>query len=780
MNNEEIVEALDKYTRLTNYLAAAQIFLKDNVFLEKPFRKEDLKERFLGHWGTCPGINLIYAHENLLIQKYPQYDFLLTVGPGHGFPAYQANIFLDGSFTEVYPEKVPFSKKGARDFIRHFSVPYGYPSHLNPKAPGVILEGGELGYSLSVATGAILDNPRLINFCIIGDGESETATLSASWNVNKFISRKTDGVVLPILHLNGYKISGPTIFGRMSNDAIKDFFHALGWNPYIIEAESPRIFHEKALSVFDEIIAEIERVKAEDEDIFPRWPLLVMKTPKGMTSVAEVEGVKNVGNYASHQIVFEHLRESEEEQALLVDWLKSYRIDELIHFDEDGNILLDDDIQSLIPKVKERKLGLSPYAHGVKRKEIILPSFEERYVSQDFAKTSSRSSMHEMGAYLAEIIKKGNDFRLFSPDETYSNKLQDIFSVTQRVWQLAIKDWDRDLAREGRVIELLSENVLFGMLWGYTLTGRYGYLVSYEAFTQIVASMADQYVKFIKIAKDVPFRKDYPALNIVLSSLLERQDHNGFSHQNPSFIASNLDRDRNIINVYLPADKNLMQLALEKTLQSSNALNIIVAGKKMTRTWLTLGEAKKQAEDGIMIWERYSDEDPDIVIVGAGDYVMEEIMAGLPLLRAKLPNIRFRLVNIFQLDVLHEQDARFSPEEIIEKFFGKDTGIIFNYHGYPDSIKKLLFDYGISDRIIINGYQEHGSTTSPFDMKARNGLSRFQVLKHSAHLLHNLGKLDLAAYEEILSYTQEKLAWEKAYIQEHFVDPESIQDWKVD
>ncbi len=779
MTESEQLQSLDQYVRLANYFSAAQIFLKDNFFLERALRPDDIKERLLGHWGTCPGINLVYAHTNLLIQKYPQYDFLLTVGPGHGFPAFQSGLFLEGSLSSVYPQKVPYTKEGAEQVMSHFSVPYGYPSHLNPEAPGVIAEGGELGYSLAIAAGSVLDNKKLINVCIIGDGEAETGSIASSWHVNKFLSKETDGVVLPVLHLNGYKISGPTIFGRMDDSQIETYFEGLGWKPYFIEAESTEAFNEKALPLFEELMADIEKIRDDSgEPHNDRYPLLVMRTPKGMSAVSDIAGKKIVGNHFSHQVVFDNLHASEEELRALEDWLRSYEIEEILSFDEEGRVVLSDAVRSLLPDAS-RALGASPYAHGEYTKPARTPNFEDVFVDQELVNPSGENAMFEAGVYMRELVNLGNEFRLFSPDETYSNKLHEIFKATKRVWQLPLRDFDLDMGRSGRVVEMLSENVLFGMLWGYTLTGRYGYFVSYESFAQIVASMADQYVKFIKIAQQTPFRKPVPAMNIILSSLLERQDHNGFSHQNPSFISLNLDRDRDIASVYFPADKNLMKLAMEKTMHSYNALNVIVCGKKMNRTWLTLGEARKQAEDGIMVWERFSDEDPDVVIVTAGDYVTEEAMAGLTLIRAKLPNLKIRFVNIFNLDVLNSEASPLSKETILKNFLTLDKGVVFNYHGYPSSIKKMLFDYDIAERIIINGYEELGSTTSPFDMKARNGLSRFHLLRDVAELAHRQGALDSDHYTEIARYAEEKLAWEKEYIKKHHVDPEAIQNWDI-
>ena len=774
---------MDEYTRLTNYLSAAQIFLKDNMCLERTLEKTDIKERLLGHWGTCPGINLVYAHVNRLIRDYAEHDFMITVGPGHGFPAFQANIFVEGSLSHIHPTEVPYSKKGFEYTISHFSVPYGYPSHLNPEAPGVILEGGELGYSLSVATGSVLDNRRLVNVCIIGDGEAETGTIASSWHVNKFISAETDGAVLPILHLNGYKISGPTIFGRMSDIDIEKYFEALGWQPLFIEAESTQEFHEKALPIFEKAYTAIKNIQdssrsGDDSGAVPAWPMIVMRTPKGMTAPSYVGDKKIVGNSFSHQIVFDDIHRNPGEQAQLEQWLRSYKIEEIMSFSDD-ELIFSEGIQSLIP-VSDRAMGLSMYAHGEQTKPAIVPAIEDIFITQDHIKELGHNSMKEAGEYMKSLIELGNDIRIFSPDETYSNKIDDVFAATKRVWQLPIKDFDTDLGRQGRVMEMLSENVLFGMMWGYTLTGRHGYFVSYEAFAQIVASMADQYVKFIKIAKTVPFRKPVPAMNVILTSLLERQDHNGFSHQNPSFIASNLNRDRSIASIYFPADKNLMKFAMEKTMKSYNSLNIIVAGKKMVRTFLTFDEARKQAEQGIMTWDDYSDPNPDVVVVTAGDYVTEEAIVGMQMIARKIPGLKVRFVNIFTLDVFDEGGSSFTKEEILDKFLTRDKGVVFNFHGYPHTIKKLLFDYQIAGRIIINGYEEHGSTTSPFDMKARNGLSRYHLLRDVAHLAHRQGDLDSDTFNQILKYTEEKLVWEKEYITENRVDPDSVKNWEID
>lgn len=559
MNLDKQTESLDKYTRLTNYLSAAQIFLKDNFFLEKKLETKDIKERLLGHWGTCPGINIVYAHTNRLIKNNKDRDFMFVVGPGHGFPAYQSNIFLDGSLSHFYPEKNPFNKKGLVEMIEHFSTPYGHPSHLNPEAPGAVVEGGELGYSLSISSGTVLDNPNLITVCVIGDGEAETGTLASSWHINKFISPKTDGMVLPVLHLNGYKISGPTIFGRMSDHDITKYFEGLGYEVLFIKGESLIDVHKNASLIFDSAISKIINIQNKTRNdnstsSLQNWPIIILKTEKGMTSVDYINNKKISGNCHSHQIVFDNPKKNQSELVSLESWLRSYHVEELISFDESGKIILDKDIVSLIPELN-RSLGFSPYARASNLKEVKLPLFEDIYTDQEYIKEIGFDAMTEAGDYMSNVISLGNDMRLFSPDETYSNKLNNIFKSTKRVWQLPIKEWDEEFSDTGRVVEMLSENVLFGMMWGYTLSGRFGYFATYEAFAEIVASMADQYVKFIKVARDIPWRNKVPAMNVILSSLLERQDHNGFSHQNPSFISNTILRDRDITSVYMPADK---------------------------------------------------------------------------------------------------------------------------------------------------------------------------------------------------------------------------------
>ena len=776
--------ALSKYVRVTDYLSIAQLFLRDNFFLDTKLEKTHIKHRLLGHWGTCPGINYVYAHINRLIQKTDN-DFLYIVGPGHGFPAFQANLFVEKSLTHVYPEKIPYTKAGMEEICKEFSTPYGYPSHLNPEAPGVVLEGGELGYSLSVAGGTVLDNPNLITVCLIGDGEAETGPLAASWNINRFINPNEDGAVLPVLHLNGYKISGPTVFGRMEDIEIQKFFEGLGYRPLFIDYTKDEDIYTQGIKVFDSAYEHISMAKtiskSGTDSEHPLWPVIILKTPKGLGAPLYIGKEKIVGNHLSHQVIFDNLHHDEKQIALLQDWMESYNIKELVTFKESGELLFDTAIASFIPK-EGRSVGTSPYAHGEQVKELTLPDVAKSFC--DFEKKSclTTDSMQTAGEYIADVFesnKEEKNFRLFSPDETYSNHLQAIFEKTERAWQWPIEEWDRDMSKTGRVLEILSEHTLFGILWGYTMTGRHGIFATYEAFAQIVASMADQYAKFIKIAKKVPFRKPLPGLTVLLSSLLERQDHNGFSHQNPSFIASMLDRDLDIVNLYFPADKNMMLSATHESLQSKNALNIIVCGKKMSRNWLSKEEVKKQSRDGIMAWDFLSDKNPDLIVATCGDYVTEEAAIGVKLFRTIIPNVAVRFVNVYRLDMLAEALENPDKKAILKECLTKDKPIVFNFHGYPTTVKKLLFNHHVSERIIINGYQEEGSTTSPFDLGARNGLSRFHLVKDLA-LLANSKKL--ISNEELHTTTKqmdEKLAWEKEYIKEHDIDPDEIRNWEI-
>ncbi len=761
---DKYAKHLEKYCRLADYIGAAQIYLKKNALLEDKLSFEHIKPRLLGHWGTVPGINLVYGASNIAINTYQEFDFMLIVGPGHGNPAYQAGSFLDKSFSHYYPDEVPYNKDGLKKIIYKFSTPYGFPSHLSPISPGAILEGGELGYSLSVAYGAVMDEPNLIAVTIIGDGEAETGPLAAAWQLNRFINLKRDGVVLPILHLNEYKISGPTIFSSFTDEEILSYFESLHYDPILINYNK-RSLHKDVLAAFDKAIKQIKIQKSlaqKDNLNKPRLPVIILRTPKGLGAPAYVKDRKIEGNSEAHQVVFKNLHNDKDELELLEMWLSSYKIDELISFDETGNIQLDKDIEEIIPDL-HRTLGANKYARRG-ASHLNLPSVCEH--TEALNKTcdiKGCDTMQKAGAYMREIFKLNKkNFRVFSPDESYSNHIDAIFEETARAWQWEVKPWEKDLSKDGRVIEILSEHELFGMLQGYVLTGRYGFFVTYEAFAQIVSSMADQYVKFIKMAKEVRWRNPVPSLNIILSSLLERQDHNGFSHQNPSFIADNLDRDLDIINVYYPADQNIMLHTMEEVLESRNSLNIIVAGKRIKNLYLHKDEARRHVKAGASIWNDFSDENPDIVLATAGDYVNRESIEAVKVFKELLPDINLRFVNFNKLDILMEEDKHH-----IDFLLTPDKPILFNYHGYPSSIKKLLFGKVKYRRVLINGFQELGSTTTPFDLLMRNGISRFDTVKDLATLLVRFGKISYDKYDEIVLEMNKRLREAKQYAEEH-------------
>ncbi len=785
MQNMDDAEALKKYVRLADYLSVAQIFLRGNFLLESELKPEHIKHRLLGHWGTSPGINFVYAQINRLIIKNEKRDFLYIVGPGHGFPAFQAGLFIDGSLSHYYKDKIPFTRAGLEEICSNFSVPYGYPSHLNPEAPGVILEGGELGYSLATAYGAVLDNPDLVTVCLVGDGEAETGPLSAAWNANRFINPSTDGAVLPVLHLNGYKISGPTIFGRMSDDEITQYFSGLGYEPLFIDYSSGDIY-KQGIDIFDKALTRITILQGivranMGEAEAPKWPVIILRTPKGLGCPKEVDGEKMEGNHLSHQVIFADVATNKEHLSQLQMWLTQYNVHELFSFTPEGELVLDEDLASLLPR-GERAIGRAKCAHHGAQ-PIIYPQMEDMLETPKKRGEETLDSMRTGGKYLARVFKENKQnpcVRVFSPDETYSNHLEEIFTATKRVWMWPKEVWDKDLDRNGQVVEMLSEHTLFAMLIGYTLTGRYGFFNTYEAFAQIVASIADQYIKFIKVAQNVCFRAQVPALNVILSSLLERQDHNGFSHQNPSFIAAMLDHDHDIVNVYFPADKNVMLYTLSGCLHSRNSLNIIACGKRMHRTWLSPEEAKRQVHDGVMIWDFLSDEDPDVVVATAGDYITEEAVIGLKIFRTLEPNVKVRFVNFFKLDLLAEANKNKSAREAFNNLLTPDKGLVFNYHGYAATIKKLLFGTIEANRVIINGYKEEGSTTSPFDMKARNGLSRFHLVKNIAVSATLSGALSQERAQEIEKDMDKKLQLEKEYIIKHKVDPHDITNWEYE
>ncbi|MBN2087866.1 phosphoketolase family protein [Candidatus Peregrinibacteria bacterium] len=776
------VDALKKYVRATNYLAVSQIYLKENTLLKRPLVFDDIKPRLLGHWGTCPGINFVYAQVNRLIVKNNA-KFLYVVGPGHGFPAMQANLFVEKSLTNYYPKRIPYSEKGIVEICSKFSAPYGYPSHSNPAAPGAILEGGELGYSLSVSYGSILDNPDLITVCLVGDGESETGPIAAAWHANKLVNPAENGAVLQVLHLNGYKISGPTIPGRMDDNELRKLYEGYGYEPHFVDESKSGDVYRKMAETMDECYAKIrdiqKKARTKNGILKPKWPMIVMRTPKGWTGIKYDGKTKLEGNCKSHQVIIGDVKKNKEHLKMLEKWMKSYKFHEL--FDDKKNDFIPE-IKSLIPK-KGMACGSQKHAFGGEvMKELKYPKLSDLAISVRKRGNVRSSSMALAGKYFEQIFKlnkKNNNFRIFSPDETYSNKIDAVFSQTSRCWQWPIEKFDTDLKPQGKVMEMLSEHTLFGMLHGYGVTGRHGVFVSYEAFVQVVASMADQYVKFIKASEEVNFRKPLPALNVILTSLLERQDHNGFSHQNPSFISSMMEKDGNIIKTYLPPDANSMLVTMEECFRDRDSLNVIVAAKKKNYDWLTLKEAKHQMGHGIMTWDFASDKNPHVVIAGCGDYVTNECLAAIQIVKEMLPKVRLRFVCVSELTALGVGDETVkSSSPMLDEYFTKDKRVIYNFHGYPQTIKKLLFDYTGCNRIKVNGYLEEGSTTTPFDMEARNKTSRYHLVLDIIDALLSEKVINKHDHDWVKKETVSDLNNHRDYILEYGDDPYAISNWK--
>jgi len=753
------IEAIKKYVRAANYLSAAQIYLQDNFLLEKPLTFDHIKPRLLGHWGTCPGINFVYAHLNCLIKRHKT-EMLFVLGPGHGFPALQANLFIEGTLRKYYPAATE-DINGLAYLAKNFSWPYGFPSHSNPGTPGVILEGGELGYALATAYGAVLDNPNLIVACLIGDGEAETAATAASWHLGKFIDPKTNGVVLPILHLNGYKISGPTIFGRMTNQELHSLFTGYGYTPLFIEKPDPAA----ALTVFEKAYQLIQK---ERKAKIPRFPMIIFKNPKGFSGIKELKGQKIEGNFASHQVVAKNAKFDPEELLALEKWLRSYKFEEL--FDKERGFTAE--IKSIIP---ERKLclGESKYALAKNFKPLNLPKAEKFAEDATVPGTIGSSSMRRAGLYLNEVFKlnkKEKNFRLFSPDETYSNKLDEVFKTTSRAFIREIKKWDQDLGRTGRVMEILSEHCLQGLFQGYVLTGRHGVFASYEAFIQIVSSMADQYAKFLKQAMEVPWRGDVASLNYILTSSGWRQEHNGFSHQNPGFIDDMLNRRGCLTNVYFPPDGNSTLVVLEECLRSKRSINVIVAGKTLEPRWLTPAQAREELEKGLMIWDFASDENPDIVLAALGDYLTKEALAAISTVKKEAPKIKIRFVNVMTLSNLGVGNQVCKAPPVFEDYFTADKPVIFNFHGYPQTLKQVLFDYVENPkRFSVHGYIESGSTTTPFDMQVRNETSRWHL---AMEIFEKMG------YPQLKEKYQKKLKEHNDFIKKNGVDLPEIENWQ--
>ena len=771
------LKATEQYTRAANYLTVAQIFLQDNFLLERPLVPEDIKPRLLGHWGSCPGVNTAYVHLSKYVKKYGS-EMMFVLGPGHAFPGLQANLFLEGSLQRFYPQAT-HTYDGIAYICQNFSWPYGFPSHSSPSAPGAILEGGELGYSLSTSYGAVMDNPGLVVACLIGDGEAETGPLAGAWAINKLVDPRTNGVVLPILHLNGYKISGPTAFGRMSDAELMDFFTGAGYIPRIVDGENHPNLDEQMDDAMDWARGKIEEARNCDADKTPHLPMIIMRTAKGMTGPKELNGEKVEGNALSHQVVLMEAKTDSTQLKMLEKWLKSYKFNELFDRETGFKDFIEPNMPDFDKRMgnNQRALSGEPYYKPLK-----LPNIEFFAEDSSVPGTIGSSSMRRVGLYMKEVFRLNREeknFRLMSPDETYSNKIDDVFGEAKRAWVWPIMPWDKDMAPDGRVMEMLSEHGLQGLAQGYILTGRHSVFASYEAFIQVVSSMMDQYAKFLIQSKDVPWRNPVSSFNYILTSSGWRQDHNGFSHQNPGFIDDALRRQGEITTIYFPPDANSSLAVMEQALSSVNGINVIVAGKTLEPRWLTPALARQELRNGASVWDFASDSDPQVVLAAAGDYMVKEALAAIDLIKQEKPDLRVRFVDIIALNSngLGTAGNAVTRGEF-EEIFTEDKPVIFNFHGYPETLKSILFDYSDNtSRFTVKGYIENGSTTTPFDMQLRNGTSRYDLVIDAFREAAKYGQVSQEESDRVIAKFRQKIEDNTAHIKEYGMDLPEIDEW---
>lgn len=770
MLEEEKIK-LDKYLRAANYLSACQLYLLDNPLLKRELRIEDIKRNIVGHWGTVPGQNFIYVHLNRIINKY-DLNMIYLSGPGHGGNAMVAESYLEGTYSEVYPN-ITKDEDGLKKLFKQFSFPGGISSHVAPETPGSINEGGELGYSLSHAFGAVLDNPDLIAACVVGDGEAETGPLATSWHGNKFLNPKKDGVVLPILHLNGYKIANPTIFARISNEELISFFKGCGYNPIIVE-DNGDIHKDMALAL-DECVSEIKRIKSSDSSERPIYPMIILKTKKGWTGPKEVKGNVIEGTFRAHQVPISISRDNPENLRLLEDWLRSYHPEEL--FTSDGKLI--SELECMHP-TGNRRMSANPIANGgLLLKELRTPDFRDYALKVKRGETNAQD-MKELGKYVADLIKLNPDnFRVFGPDEALSNRLNYVFDVTKRQFMGKKYDYDEFLSNEGRVIDsYLSEHMCEGMLEGYLLTGRHGFFHSYEAFVRIVDSMASQHAKWLKVTSELDWRREISSLNYVLTSHIWQQDHNGYTHQDPGFLNHLVTKKSDIVRMYLPADTNMLLSCFDHCVKSKNYINVIVASKHERPQWLTMEEAVKHCTKGIGIWDWASTdngENPDIVMACCGDTPTLETLAAVSILKENYPELKIRVINVVDLMKLESntKHPHGLTEDEYDMLFTKDKPIIFAFHGYPSLIHQLVYRRE-NKNIHVHGYKEEGTITTPFDMRVQNELDRYHLVMDALKYLDILGDRRASLNEWCIS----KLLEHKAYIREYGEDMPIVKNWK--
>ena len=773
----EEIKKLDAYFRAVNYLSVGQLYLLDNPLLKRPLTRSDIKRKIVGHWGTVPGQNFIYTHLNRIINKY-DLNMIYVSGPGHGGNSIISNVYLEGSYTEVYPN-ITEDIEGMRKLFKQFSFPGGVSSHVAPETPGSINEGGELGYSLSHAYGAVLDNPDLIVACVVGDGEAETGPLATSWQLNKFINPRTDGVVLPILHLNGYKISNPTIFSRITDTELNYFFYGCGYKPIIVDINDTKDMNEAhtlMASALDECIEKIKRIKQTSDR--PLWPMIILKTPKGWTCPKIVNGKEIEGTFRSHQVPI--IINGYEDIKLLEDWMKSYKPEEL--FDENGKLI--PELKELCPK-GNRRMGSNPITNGgLLLKELKMPDFRDYALKFDRPGSIEAQDMMELGKFVRDIVdynKENRNFRIFGPDEAMSNRLNFVFEKTNRQFMGDIKENDEYLNNDGRVIDsFLSEHACEGMLEGYLLTGRHGFFNSYEAFIRIVDSMTSQHAKWLKVTSELPWRKEIASLNYILTSHVWQQDHNGYTHQDPGFLNHLVTKKADTVRMYLPPDANCLLSCFDHCIRSKNYINVIVASKHPRYQWLTMDEAIKHCTKGIGIWNFASNDqnsEPDLVMACAGDTPTLEALAATSMIRKCFPDIKIRFVNVVDLMRLesNEKHPHGLTDYDYDSIFTKDKPIIFAFHGYPSLIHQLTYKR-TNQNLHVHGYQEEGTITTPFDMRVQNKIDRYNLVIDAIKYLPQLGNTGSI----LTQICKNKLIEHSMHIRDYGEDIPEVKDWKWD
>jgi xylulose-5-phosphate/fructose-6-phosphate phosphoketolase len=776
----ELLRKMNAYWRAANYLSVGQIYLYDNPLLKKPLTLEDVKPRLLGHWGTTPGLNFIYVHLNRIIKAHGL-NMIYVAGPGHGGPGLVANTYLEGTYSDFYPN-ISQDEAGMKRLFKQFSFPGGIPSHVAPETPGSIHEGGELGYSLAHAYGAAFDNPDLLVACVVGDGEAETGPLAASWHSNKFLNPAVDGAVLPILHLNGYKISSATVLSRIPHEELEALFRGYGHEPYFVEGDDPEPVHQRMAEVLDQVVAKIKEIQTDArEHGFKRrqaWPMIVMRTPKGWTGPKEVDGLPAEGSFRSHQVPLSELASKPGHLKMLEDWMRSYNPEQL--FDANGKLI--PELAELAPTGALR-MGANPHANGgILLRDLKMPDFRSYAVPVQKPGTATAEATRVMGTFLRDVMKSNweqRNLRVFGPDETASNRLTPLFEITGRVSTAEALRGDEYDSPDGRVMEVLSEHLCQGWLEGYLLTGRHGLFSCYEAFVHIVDSMFNQHAKWLKVCRTIPWRRPIASLNYLLTSHVWRQDHNGFSHQDPGFIDHAVNKKADIIRVYLPPDANTLLSVTDHCLRSRNYVNVIVAGKQPALQWLNMDDAVRHCTAGLGIWEWASndkDGDPDVVMACAGDIPTLETLAAVQILRDQFPNLKIRVVNVVDLMTLQPQSEH--PHGLSDKdfdiLFTRDKPIIFAYHGYPWLIHRLTYRRTNHANLHVRGYKEEGTTTTPFDMVVMNDLDRFHLAGDVIDRVPSLGSR--AAYTK--QWIRDRLLDHKVYIRKHGEDMPDIRNWK--